>query len=228
MLVGLNGYSMLCGPLHRGNDNLESLAAISNRYQMHDEEIIPKAIRLGTTKHESVGIAYSVPNNPLPVVAHGQALFSSVIRTATTQAMDEDGLIQELFKLLDTNSVPESAAYVTSHDLKYSIFIPPFSVDSTGKQLKMASSEPGIRAYNHSCSEGVVQDHCCLLEGVEGAGEVQKLGTRQQTIILLSNKQGAAGKVTYVEKTLFLDADPQVVKETFFIEDWGKEDHNYN
>ncbi|KAF2843175.1 DUF833-domain-containing protein [Patellaria atrata CBS 101060] len=199
----VGGFNLLFGKIQdivlRTN---KGLAIVSNRTaDIHSVSWI--ASQPGET-HAMSNSWYG--DNSWPKIVHGERLTKEAISESVEKEEDKDTLIERLFVVLHTDTLPRpkpgETLEIYLRQLQNSIFIPTIG----GPELDGTPADAVAAAKDHKAVE------------VDGG----LYGTHQQSIILVDQK----GMVTYVERTLARTGDnPNHEKDTekkyeFRIEGW--------
>ncbi|KAF8535837.1 NRDE protein-domain-containing protein [Trichophaea hybrida] len=210
-MKGVGGFSMLCGTLRPGGENLEELAIISNRTLYRDDGVEIATHWVGGTKSETHGLSNSLFDDPWPKVKLGEKLLSEAVKMAVEENISEEELLEQCFAVLSHNTLPlikSDDTYETEMDaLMLSIFIPAFDAAA-----EHATTPNGQRAHS--------PDPKIKPENVPPSPRLY--GTTQQTVILVDTK----GRLKYVERTLYdvearpIEGNDREVMTEFYIEDW--------
>jgi len=146
-MKGVGGFSMLCGTLRPGGENIEELAVISNRTLYRDDGVEMATHWVGGTKSETHGLSNSLFDDPWPKVLLGEKLLSETVKLAVEKNTSEEELLKQCFAILSHNTLPlikSDDTYETEMDaLKLSIFIPAFDA-----AVEHATTPNGHRAHS--------------------------------------------------------------------------------
>ena len=118
---GVGGFSLLCGKLRKRNEHeLEPLAIISNRC-----ESVGHVPWIAGQRGEVYGLSNTSFADPdvWPKVELGRKM----VRQAVEEAVGEEDLVNKLYDVLDTNTLPEQDGKEFEeylYELRKSIFIP--------------------------------------------------------------------------------------------------------
>jgi uncharacterized protein with NRDE domain len=201
---GVGGFSLVCGKLRRHSnfsDELEPLAIISNRVDNSDE--VPW---IAGKRGEAYGLSNTSYLDPItwPKVKMGKEKLLSTVQAAIEADLGEEELVDQLYAILDTNTLPEQddqdfETYI--YQLRKSIFIPSIGKveepQSVSKADVTASSEPlnGHAKLNGDSEVKLKEAECpetqSAMTGI--------YGTQRQTIILVDWE----GHVTFRERSLY-------------------------
>jgi uncharacterized protein with NRDE domain len=235
---GVGGFSLICGKLRRHLDEnrrgIEPLAIISNRCEGSQD--VPW---IADKRDEVYGLSNTSYNDPeaWPKIESGKKLLLEVVHEAVAREWKEDQLVQGLFSVLDTDTLPandgQSFEDYIAH-LKKSIFIPPIGGNevssTTPKAEEIAAAGEATLSSN---SNGHVKQNGSFDElkqretpdAETSNGTTGCYGTQRQTIVLVDWE----GNLTFRERALW-DADGQPVphgegdvKLEFKIEGWNDE-----
>lgn len=206
----VGGFSLICGKLRKRRQGdkgkaLEPLAIVSNRVDNLDG--VPWICE---ERDKVYGLSNTSYYDPVawPKVENGKRLVNEAVQKAVKEGLDEDGLIEELFKVLDTDTLPIGPNmgfedYIPM--LKESIFIPPIGDEhhhqamekarKNGKKSK-ARDAPGCVAATEELKGEERPDETTI------GFQTGMYGTQRQTVILVDWE----GNVTFRERALW-DAD---------------------
>lgn len=203
---GVGGFSLICGKLRRrrGDDDdgtgraLEPLAIISNRNESVDQ--VPW---ICGEEGRSYGLSNSCfSDEPAwPKVEDGLRLVKEAVKLAVAEDMDEDRLMETLFAVLDSDTLPidpEMGFEDYIPVLKQSIFIP--AIGDEGQRLAMEQATKNGKQPMSASAE--VPEELTSTERPDNAGqgfETGMYGTQRQTILLVDWD----GNVTYRERALW-------------------------
>jgi uncharacterized protein with NRDE domain len=228
---GVGGFSLVCGKLRRRRElnELEPLAIISNR--VADPDDVPW---IAAKRGEVYGLSNTSYSDPLtwPKVKLGKEKLQSAIEAAIEADLGEEELVDELYAVLDTDTLPEHngenfETYLSQ--LRKSIFIPPIGepepLQGILKADEIASSEPvnGEAMLNGDSEKHLKKVELPDAEAQSGMAGVY--GTQRQTVILVDWD----GHVTFRERSLYDEHGNPVerglgdMKFKFDIEGWNGE-----
>ncbi|KAI1380543.1 DUF833-domain-containing protein [Hypoxylon crocopeplum] len=194
---GVGGFSLVCGDLkQRTEKGIKPLAIISNRW-----DHIGEVPWIGGERGQTYGLSnavYAVPAK-WDKINIGKKLMEEAIEEAVGKDLDEEELINQLFKVLDHDTLPlEPKMTFQQHmdALRRSVFIRSFAEDQGWKDMANAADEGRAKAAfdeieDHSEHEGHKDSHGYFMKGA--------YGTQRQTIVLLDWD----GNLTYKERALF-------------------------
>lgn len=219
-VAGVGGFSLLCGKLRRRRDtqhDLEPLAIISNRCDSSDD--VPW---IAETRGEVYGLSNTSYSDPdiWPKVQIGKEKILEVIQDVVQHGVGEEELIERLYKVLDTDTLPEQdgrdfESYIV--DLKQSIFIPAIGKETIPADI-IAAADPSLaKDCKEELHEKERPDPSPAMTGI--------YGTQRQTIILVDWE----GNVTFRERSLWDENGKPVVRGQgdmtfrFKIEGWNGE-----
>ncbi|RKU43052.1 hypothetical protein DL546_006196 [Coniochaeta pulveracea] len=194
----VGGFSLLCGKLRKNDEknSLKPLAIISNRTD--NLEGIPW---IGTERHRAYGLSNTSYHDPVawPKVENGKRLLTEAVKKAVNERLDEDGLMDELFKVLDTDTLPVGPDmgfedYIPV--LKESIFVPPIG-DEHHREAMERASRKGKKAELVEAEKDLLGEErpTASSQGFDSG----MYGTQRQTIILVDWD----GNVTFRERALW-------------------------
>jgi uncharacterized protein with NRDE domain len=235
---GVGGFLLVCGKLrkrqYKGRQEIEPLAIISNRCEGHHD--VPW---IADKRDEVYGLSNTFYKDPVawPKIELGKKLLLDAVNDAVTSNWEEDQLVQRLFDVLDTDSLPITDGHSFEQyipQLKKSIFIPPIGGKETTKTSLEAEEIAATRSADlfpktngHTKQNGSLDElkqretsDANTINGMTGC-----YGTQRQTIMLV----GWDGKVTFRERALW-DAEGRPIpqgegdmKFEFTIEGWDGE-----
>jgi uncharacterized protein with NRDE domain len=239
---GVGGFSLICGKLRKHTDQerqgLEPLAIISNRCE--DSQDVPW---IASRREEVYGLSNTSYNDPIawPKVEKGKALLLDTVNEAVTCGWDEEQLVEKLFTILDTDTLPAKDGQTFEQyisQLKHSIFIPPIGDDQSSSTVPKAEE---IAAAGEAALSSKTDGHVNFIGGVKDESEqletpaannsnmmVGSYGTQRQTILLVDWE----GKVTFIERALWDSAGNPICRGQghmvfdFQIEGWNNETKN--
>lgn len=235
---GVGGFSLICGKLrkrlYKNRREIEPLAIISNRCEGSQD--VPW---IANKRGEVYGLSNTSYNDPVswPKVESGKKLLLDVVHKAIANGWKEDQLVQSLFSLLDTDTLPAKDGLSFEEyiiHLKESIFIPPIGGKEAGDTAPKAEEIAAAgEATLSSKSNGHVNQNGSMDElkqretpdAETNTGMTGCYGTQRQTIVLVDWE----GNLTFRERALW-DADGRPiphgqgdVKLQFKIEGWNDE-----
>jgi uncharacterized protein with NRDE domain len=221
-VAGVGGFSLLCGKLRRRRDTqheLEPLAIISNRCDSSDD--VPW---IAEKRGEVYGLSNTSYSDPdiWPKVQMGKEKVLEVIEDVVHHKSGEEELIEKLFTVLDTDTLPEQNGQdfeACIMELKESIFIhaigkadPPLPADS------IAAADPSLaKDCEVELQEKERPEASSAMTGI--------YGTQRQTIIFVDWE----GNVTFRERSLWDENGKPVTRGEgdmtfrFRIEGWNGE-----
>ncbi len=232
---GVGGFSLLCGKLRRrtdseGKDNVDSVAIVSNRCGTADD--VPW---ICGRRGESQGLSNTAFTDPevWRKVELGKSKVLSVVEDAVAKQKSEGELIDGLFGVLDTNTLPPVNGrgfeeYIS--ELKNSIFIP--MIGTAEPQVQLARAE-SIANADAEMKEDVKE----AMERLDEAEAPEPVlphvmsgayGTQRQTVILVDWE----GKVTYIERALYDELGKPIkrsegdVRFEFKVDGWEGDDES--
>ncbi|KAH8903586.1 DUF833-domain-containing protein [Coniochaeta sp. PMI_546] len=198
----VGGFSLICGKLRQkrhgdsGQRALEPLAIISNR-----NDSIDKVPWICEERDQVFGLSntcYDDPNT-WPKVETGKKLLSEAVKKAVVQNLDEEALMDELFEILDTDTLPrqpDMAFEDCISTLKHSIFIPPIGDEHHKSAMERARAKGKIEQFDEATEELRKEERP---DETSIGFETGMYGTQRQTIILVDWD----GNVTFRERALW-------------------------
>jgi uncharacterized protein with NRDE domain len=198
----VGGFSLICGKLRRKRHGdkdakaLEPLAIISNR-----NDSVDKVPWIGEERDRVYGLSntcYGDPN-PWPKVENGKRLLSEAVKKAVDEHLDEEGLMDELFKILDTDTLPirpEMGFEEYIPILKHSIFVPPLGDEHHKSAMEKARTRGKIEMFDEATEELRKEERP---DETSMGFETGMYGTQRQTIILVDWD----GNVIFRERALW-------------------------
>jgi uncharacterized protein with NRDE domain len=203
----VGGFSLICGKLRPrrkqggggGKEDqraLEPLAIISNRNDSVDK--VPWICEGRDQVYGLSNACYSDPNT-WPKVDNGKRLLSETVTRAVDKNLDEEALMGELFKVLDTNTLPlkEGMAFEECiPTLKHSIFIPPIGDAHHREAMEKARSKGKIDQFDEAGEELRQEEKP---DETSMGFDTGMYGTQRQTVILVDWE----GNVTFRERALW-------------------------
>ncbi|KAH7040927.1 NRDE protein-domain-containing protein [Microdochium trichocladiopsis] len=207
---GVGGFSLICGDL-RGMSEAKGMRAasiLSNRCDSVDQ--VP---RICGTRGTTVSLSNTIYSSAStwPKVNLGEELMENTINEAVKQDWDEDTLTENLFSVLDHDTMPRDPDRTLAEFrdlLRTSIFIPPFNNQESQKCMedaKRRGREENLPQFETAPEDDESKDGDDLEPKeafLQGA-----YGTQRQTIILVDWD----GNVTYKERALW-DAHGNALK----------------
>ena len=198
----VGGFSLICGKLRRrrcgvaGDGALEPLAIISNRSGSVDK--VPWICGERDQVYALSNACYGEPN-AWPKVEDGKRLLSEAVEKAVEQSLDEEGLMDELFKVLDTDTLPlrddlPFEGYIPL--LKHSIFVPPIGDEHHRAAMEKAREKGKIEQFDEATEEVRKEERP---DETSIGFETGMYGTQRQTVILVDWD----GNVTFRERALW-------------------------
>lgn len=224
---GVGGFSLLCGKLKKRKDaeqEVEPLAIISNRNEGADE--VPW---IAERRDEVYGLSNTSFQDPdtWPKVKMGKEKLLRVVEEAVEKGLNEEELVEKLYAILDTNTLPEQDGQEFEEyirELRKSIFIPSIGKEALPEELpksdQIAAAKPEALHTDNGPAEGKPKD-----APVNGSAMKGIYGTQRQTIILLDWE----GNVTFRERSLWDAAGHPIergkgdMKFDFQIDGWNGE-----
>ncbi|KAI1763351.1 DUF833-domain-containing protein [Hypoxylon sp. FL1150] len=196
-LKGVGGFSLVCGDLKQKTEgNIKPLAIISNRWDHVGE--VPW---IGGERGHTYGLSNAVYSEPATwdKINIGKKLMAETIQEAVEKDLNEEGLIDQLFEVLDHDTLPREPKMTFQQHmdaLRKSVFIRSFAEDEGWQEMATAVDEGRAKAAFDRIEDYSEQD-----EHKDANGYFMKgaYGTQRQTIILLDWE----GNMTYIERALF-------------------------
>jgi uncharacterized protein with NRDE domain len=219
----VGGFSLVCGKLRKSADRsiqaVEPLAIISNRAA--DAKDIPW---IADERKQVYGLSNTSYSDPVtwPKVEIGKRLLLEAIKEAVTEESTEDLLIDKLFHVLNTDTLPSREGKTFDEsimELRKSIFIPPIGGKEAATVAAVEDAEPPPKTNGHTHHNGSASETKAEAASNGNAG---CYGTQRQTIILVDWD----GNVMYVERALWdaagkpLSLAARDRKFTFKVEGW--------
>jgi uncharacterized protein with NRDE domain len=229
---GVGGFSLVCGKLRKRRDSteeLEPMAIISNRSADLDD--VPW---IGGKRGEVYGLSNTSYSDPItwPKIKMGKEKLLAAVKAAVEANLGEDELVDELYAVLDTNTLPvqdgqDFDAYLSQ--LRKSIFIPSIGKAEPLQTVlpagQIASSEP---MDSKEIRKGELEKK--LKEAERPDPETQSgmsgvYGTQRQTVLLVDWE----GHVTFRERSLYdehgnpIEKGSEDMKFEFDIVGWNGE-----
>lgn len=206
---GVGGFSLICGKLRKSRQGdkgkaLEPLAIISNRNDKVDE--VPWICE---ERDQVYGLSNTSYYDPVawPKVEDGKRLVTEAVRKAVDEGLDEDGLVEELFKVLDRDTLPVGPDLGFEDHiplLKESIFVPPIG-DEHHRQAMEKARRNGKKVEPDAATEELMSEE--RPDETTMGFETGMYGTQRQTVILVDWE----GNVTFRERALW-DAKGDVME----------------
>lgn len=198
----VGGFSLICGKLRQkrhadcGHRALEPLAIISNR-----NDSVDKVPWICGEPGQVYGLSNTCYGDPdaWPKVEAGKRLLSDAVKKAADLHLDEEGLIGELFKILDTDTLllkPGMAFEDCISSLKHSIFIPPIGDEHHKEAMERARANGKIEQFDEATEELRKEERP---DETSVGFETGMYGTQRQTVILVDWD----GNVTFRERALW-------------------------
>ncbi|KAF4985014.1 hypothetical protein FDECE_16895 [Fusarium decemcellulare] len=230
---GVGGFSMVCGKLRKKSPGI---AIVSNRAGNVDEVPI-----VGKERDEIWGLSNAAfdatgKKEEWPKISKGKKLLREAIDQSVSSKAGQDGLVADLFKILDDDTLPkdENASlveYITQ--LKQSIFIPLIGDEVHRKAMEqsMAKGAGNWATDDQAAAEALFVESRPDPSTTPIMGfETGMYGTQRQTVVLVDWE----GKVTMVERALW-DGNGNAIprgegdmKFEFTIDGWDDETCNGN
>jgi uncharacterized protein with NRDE domain len=220
---GVGGFSLICGKLRQRKrrdgeavDNLEPLAIMSNR-----NDVVGDVPWICEERGEVYGLSNTDygSTDKWPKVENGKRLLKEAVKSAVDKNLDEEGLLETLFGVLDTNTLPQHPGMSFEQQLGYlkeSIFIPAIG-DEEHRQAMLHAMENGrLDKATAELQSEVRPDES------PSSFETGMYGTQRQTVILIDWD----GNLTFRERALW-DANGNKIKRgegdvtfNFKVEGW--------
>ncbi|KAG6019723.1 hypothetical protein E4U41_003129 [Claviceps citrina] len=236
----VGGFSMVCGKLRRKN---AGLAVVSNR-AAHADEVPLVASRRG----ETWGLSNTTFDAEArwPKVEAGTDLLRDAVQAAVETGSREDELVDRLFRLLDTDTLPATDPDMPFEQvarlLMHTIFVPPLGNEKQREAMREAQAKgPAGWAEDEDEDEGSLRSVEEMLLEQEQEQEQQQpgasaqaskpfetglYGTQRQTVLLVDWR----GRVKLVERALW-DRNGHMIPRgrgdvvhEFQIESWDEDD----
>lgn len=213
---GVGGFSVICGKLRKKHDGqkpgIEPLAIISNRNGSTDD--VPW---IAGQRGDVYGLSNTSYDDPVawPKVEIGKEKLMEVVNEDVRLRLEKDALIERLFGVLDTNTLPDAKGKEFEElipELRKSIFIPPIgsptpqngiSQNGTSTNLQNGTKETGLKGYNEG--RGASETELTEEERPESQANSNPImsgvyGTQRQTVVLVDWN----GRVTYTERAYLI------------------------
>jgi uncharacterized protein with NRDE domain len=231
---GVGGFSLVCGKLRKRRDlaaGLEPLAVVSNRSGSPDD--VPWLLE---NRDMAYGLSNTSYDDPItwPKVKTGKEKLLQIIEEVIQSNSGEDQMVEKLFALLDTDTLPEQDGqdfedYI--YQLRKSIFIPPIGQETacqnTPREVQIASDDKPatqIQANGRERSNSELRDEE-RPDAVTNNCMSGIYGTQRQTILLVDWD----GYATFLERSLWDERGTPIergkgdMKFEFQIEGWDTE-----
>ena len=232
---GVGGFSLVLGKLRKkrnSSEELEPLAIISNR--SGGPEDVPW---IAGKRGEVYGLSNTSYSDPItwPKVKLGKEKLLGAVEAAVEADLGEKELVDQLYAVLDTNTMPEQngqdfETYLSQ--LRKSIFIPSIGHKEAPQRLpeadQIARAEPvppmnGKATVNGNLEVKLKEEERSDLDTQSGGAGIY--GTQRQTVLLVDWE----GHVTFYERSLYdLEGNPIErgsgdMKFEFQIKGWNGE-----
>ncbi|RDL41799.1 Uncharacterized protein BP5553_01778 [Venustampulla echinocandica] len=227
---GVGGFSLLCGKLRKqksSDSGLEPLAIISNRAGTPDD--VPW---IAKRRGEVYGLSNTFYDDPIswPKIEIGKEKMLGVVAEVVEAGMGEEELVDRLFAILDTNTLPQQDGQDFEeylYELRKSIFIPSIGHAEPPQTIPEADQ---IATGSPEALSGDGEHLDARLRAAEapeaGNGGIPGIyGTQRQSIILVDWE----GNVSFRERSLWDEEGHPIergkgdVKFEFKIKDWEGE-----
>lgn len=192
---GVGGFSMICGTLRKSP---KPIAIVSNRVDHVDD--VPFVGRERGQTWSLSNTTYISPEK-WPKVISGHDLTESAIKEAVDQKLDEAGVVEALFAVLDRDTLPRLPRHASVQDympvFKESIFVPPVGTQQQENEFAESAAKGRVgwdeqeEAYKRAAAQPILDATVPYSTGL--------YGTQRQTVILVDWE----GNVTYVERALW-------------------------
>jgi uncharacterized protein with NRDE domain len=234
---GVGGFSLVCGKLRKrreSKEELEPFAIISNRSANPDD--VPW---IAGKRGEVYGLSNTSYSDPeiWPKVKMGKEKLLNAVDTAIKGDLGEEEFVDELYAILDTNTLPEQGdedfeTYL--YQLRKSIFIPSIGKAEPLREVlkanQIASSKPlNSKAILTRDSEEVLKNE--ESPDAETRGAMMGIyGTQRQTVVLVDWD----GHVTVRERPLYdkhgnpIERGVGDMKFEFDIQGWNEESKRHH
>ena len=223
-LRGVGGFSLVCGLLRKhGAEEMGPLAIVSNRRQQAKD--LP---RIADQRDQVYGLSNTTYNDPVtwPKVESGKKKLLETVKQAVEQGLAEQEMIEGLFAILDTDTMPPHngepfAEYL--NQVRKSIFIPMIRPESPANEMPkvedIAAAEP--LQMEESSDGPLLSKDTRPVNGATFIGGTY--GTQRQSIILVRWD----GHVVFKERSLYDEQGHPIEKGAaefafeFDIEGWN-------
>lgn len=200
-VAGVGGFSMVSGKLRRKGGGI---AIVSNRARQAGD--VPL---VGQQRGQTWGLSNTVFDDPeeWPKVKAGKRLLDDVVSEAASKHLSQEELVERLFAVLDTNTLPCRSPEAGFEDyvsqLKHTIFVPAIG-DSAHRQAMheaMAKGWSAVKGEAKAVEELMAEQRPDAHPSAEtvAAFETGMYGTQRQTVMLVDWE----GSVTFVERALW-------------------------
>jgi len=194
---GYGGFSLLCGQLRKNHAGIKPLAIVSNR-----SSSVEKIPWVAGERGETCGLSNaSYGDTEWPKVRIGKELLGKVVQKHRSQNMNEEELVEELWKILDNDTLPEQGKETFQeyiYHLKESIFVHALGGKTRKVEGDKLEADEIAGAGESLAADLIPRRKQSPVDEAMGM-EDQVYGTQRQTIVLVDWN----GKCSYMERALW-------------------------